>query len=53
MRMSENIHKNCENYVESKDYCLKFFEEKVSENYPTCKEYAEFSDKKLSQKWSN
>ena len=51
--MSENIHKNCENYVESKDYCLKFFEEKVSENYLTCKEYAEFSDKKLSQKWSN
>ena len=48
-----NIHKTCENYVESKDYCLKFFEENVSENYKVCREYSEFDDKKLSRKWSN
>lgn len=49
----ENIHTKCENYVESKDYCLKFFEENVSEKYKFCKEYSEFSDKELSRKWSN
>ena len=51
--MEKNVHKDCENFVPSKDYCLKFFEENVSEKYKTCREYAEFSDKKLSQKWSN
>ena len=48
-----NEHKDCENYNPKKDYCLKFFEENVSEKYPTCKEYSEFNDKKLSRKWSN
>ena len=47
------IHDNCENYSPKKDYCLKFFEENVSEKYKVCKEYSEFSDKKLSKKWSN
>ena len=49
----ENIHKNYENYNESKDLCLKWFETEVSTKYKTCKEYAEFTDKKLQQKWSN
>lgn len=48
-----NIHSDCENYNLKKDYCLKFFEENVSEKYSTCKEYSEFNDKKLSRKWSN
>ena len=52
-RMSENIHENCENYSPKKDYCLKFFEENVSEKYKVCKEYSEFNDKELSRKWSN
>ena len=48
-----NIHKDCENYNGKKDYCLKFFEENVSERYKTCREYSEFDDKELSRKWSN
>ena len=48
-----NIHEDCENYSPKKDYCLKFFEENVSEKYKVCKEYSEFSDKELSRKWSN
>jgi hypothetical protein len=48
-----NIHADCENYNPKKDYCLKFFEENVSEKYKVCKEYSEFSDKELSRKWSN
>lgn len=48
-----NIHKNCDNYVPSKDYCLKFFEENVSVNYMVCREYSEFNDKDLSRRWSN
>ena len=48
-----NIHADCENYSPKKDYCLKFFEEKVSEKYKVCKEYSEFNDKELSRKWSN
>lgn len=51
--MTDNIHLNCENYNKNKDYCLKFFEEKVSENYKVCREYSEFNDKELSRKWSN
>lgn len=51
--MSENIHMDCENYVPNKDYCLKWFEENVSENYKVCREYSEFNDKELSRKWSN
>ena len=31
-----NIHENCENYSPKKDYCLKFFEENVSEKYKVC-----------------
>ena len=49
----ENIHKNCENYSEKKDYCLKFFEENVSVKYKVCKEYSEFNDNELQRKWSN
>ena len=48
-----NIHSDCENYSPKKDYCLKFFEENVSEKYKVCKEYSEFNDKELSRKWSN
>ena len=51
--MTENIHEKCENYVKSKDYCLKWFEENVSKNYKVCREYSEFNDNKLQQKWSN
>lgn len=51
--MCENIHKDCENYSAKKDYCLKFFEENVSEKYKVCREYSEFSDRELSRKWSN
>ena len=52
--MSEdNIHKSCENYSESKDMCLKWFEENVSERYKVCREYSEFDDSKLQRKWSN
>ena len=51
--MTENIHKDCENYNESKDMCLKWFEENVSEKYKVCKEYSEFNDKELQRKWSN
>ena len=52
-RMTENIHKDCENYSPKKDYCLRFFEENVSEKYKTCKEYAEYDDKDLQRRWSN
>ena len=51
--MTENIHADCGNYSPKKDYCLKFFEENVSEKYKVCKEYSEFNDKELSRKWSN
>lgn len=51
--MTENIHSTCENYSPKRDFCLKWFEEKVSEKYKVCKEYSEFSDKELSRKWSN
>ena len=53
VKMNENIHKDCENYVKSKDFCLKFFEENVSEKYAVCKEYSEFNDSELQRKWSN
>jgi hypothetical protein len=48
-----NIHETCENYNPKKDFCLKFFEENVSERYKVCREYSEFSDKELARKWSN
>ncbi len=48
-----SIHEDCENYNGKKDYCLKFFEENVSEKYQTCKEYSEFNDANLQKKWSN
>ena len=51
--MTDNIHKNCENYNENKDMCLKFFEENVSEHYKVCREYSEFNDENLQKKWSN
>ena len=51
--MMTNIHADCENYSPKKDYCLKFFEENVSEKYKVCREYSEFNDKELSRKWSN
>lgn len=49
----DNIHLNCVNYNKNKDYCLKFFEENVSEKYELCREYSEFDDEELSRKWSN
>ena len=51
--MTENIHKDCENYRPGLDMCLKWFEIGVSEKYSTCKEYAEFNDNELQRKWSN
>ena len=38
--MSENIHKDCENYNSKRDYCLKFFEDNVSEKYKVRKQHA-------------
>lgn len=52
-REMNNIHLDCENYNPKKDYCLKFFTDKVSEKYPHCQEYSKFNDKELSRKWSN
>jgi len=49
----KNYHQKCDNYVPSKDYCLKFFEDDVSERYKVCREYSEFSDDNLQKKWSN
>ena len=48
-----NIHETCENYNAKKDYCLKWFEDHVSENYKVCKEFSEYNDKNLQRKWSN
>lgn len=50
--MMTNIHKDCENYSPKKDYCLKFFKENIS-SLTECQEKTTFSDKRLSQKWSN
>ena len=52
-REMNNIHLDCEYYNPKKDYCLKFFTDKVSEKYPYCQEYSKFNDKELSRKWSN
>ena len=49
----ENIHSDCENYSPKRDYCLKWFEDRVSERYKVCREYSEFNDKDLQRKWSN
>ena len=51
--MSENIHKDCANYVQSKELCLKWFESDVSKKYAHCREYGEFKDSELQRKWSN
>lgn len=48
-----NVHLNCDHYNPKKDFCLKFFEENVSERYKVCREYSKFNDKELSRKWSN
>lgn len=48
-----NIHENCENYVQNKDYCLKWFEENMSVNYSDCKEKSVYNDGDLQRKWSN
>ncbi len=50
-----NIHLNCQNYVPSKDLCLKWFEKGVSQvsQYDDCAEKVIFNDKDLSRKWSN
>ena len=48
-----NIHENCENYSASKDMCLKWFEENVSEKYEECAEKSVFNDNDLQRKWSN
>ena len=52
-REMNNIHLDCENYNPKKDYCLKFFTDKVSEKYPECQEYSKFNDTDLQKKWSN
>ena len=51
--MSDNIHETCENYNPKKDMCLKWFKTNVSEKYKVCREFSEYNDKKLQQKWSN
>ena len=48
-----NVHTDCENYNSKNDYCLKWFEENVSERYSECREKSVFNDKELSRKWSN
>ena len=50
-----NIHLNCQNYVPSKDMCLKFFRAGISEvsQYDECAEKVVYNDKELSRKWSN
>ena len=50
-----NIHENCDNYVKSKDMCLRFFEMGISDvsQYDECAEKTVFSDKDLQRKWSN
>lgn len=48
-----NIHLDCSNYNPQKDYCLKYFEEKISEKYKTCKEKTIENDQELQRKWSN
>ena len=50
-----NIHENCDNYVKSKDMCLRFFEMGISNvtQYDECAEKTVFSDKELQRKWSN
>ena len=47
-----NIHKNCENYNENKDMCLKWFKMNISE-LKECQEKTVFSDNDLQKKWSN
>lgn len=47
-----NIHEDCENYNGKKDFCLKFFQENISE-LTECAEKSVFNDKELSRKWSN
>ena len=47
-----NIHKDCVNYNESKDLCLKWFETGVS-RLKECKEKAIADDYELQRKWSN
>ena len=47
-----NIHLDCENYVKSKDYCLKWFESGVSK-YDACAEKVKYNDADLQRKWSN
>ena len=47
-----NIHKDCENYSPKKDYCLKFFEENVSEKYKICKEgWKSYHRKRHPKEW--
>ena len=36
-----NIHENCANYNKSKDFCLKWFEENVSEKYKFFRKYGQ------------
>ena len=48
----ENIHLNCDNFSPKKDYCLKFFQENISE-VTECQEKTVFNDNALSRKWSN
>ena len=53
--MTENVHKDCENYVEKNDMCLLYFELGISNvsQYDTCAEKIIYNDKDLQRKWSN
>ena len=51
--MTDNIHSDCSNYSPKKDYCLKWFEENVSEKYDECREKTIEDDTELQRKWSN
>ena len=47
-----HIHKDCENYSNKEDMCLKYFKPNISE-LKECQEKTVFNDKELSRKWSN
>ena len=49
MSEDKTIHDDCENYVKSKDMCLKWFEKGISNvsQYDTCAEKIVYSDGEL------
>lgn len=48
----QNIHLNCTNYNPHKDYCLKYFQDNIT-NLKECKEKTTYNDNNLQRKWSN